>query len=209
MISARSARSENTESQRKPRHCGVAFRSRLGSLRTVSGVKYTGVGIHLKVSDIKASRSFYEEALGLVPARGSGTDDFRRSLPDFLATNRGDGLPGSPDAWNSVTYVPTAHGELEIADGHPAVDTVVFKRSVDGPKVSAMLHVESLLPLVRDRRIQPTYPVRVYPWGSVEVVLKDPDGFVVVLIAPASKDEIAMLEAVVRVDDVRGAGGEP
>jgi catechol 2,3-dioxygenase-like lactoylglutathione lyase family enzyme len=177
--------------------------------RTVPGVRYTGLGIHLKVSDITASRLFYEETLGLIPARGAGTAEFRRSLPDFLTSKHEDGLPGSPDAWNSVTYRPSAHAELEIGDGHPAVASDVFKQILDGPKVSAMLHVESLLPLVRDSGVQPTYPVRIYPWGSVEVVLRDPDGFVVVLIAPASDEEIAMLQAVVPVEDSREASHDP
>ena len=65
---------------------------------TVLGVRYTGLGIHLKVSDITASRLFYEETLGLIPARGAGTAEFRRSLPDLLTAKHQDGLPGSPDA---------------------------------------------------------------------------------------------------------------
>lgn len=166
-------------------------------------MRYTGLGIHLKVRNITESRSFYEDALGLDPIRGAGTPEFRRSLPVSLASKPGDGLPGSPDTWNSVTYQPTPNAELEIGDGHPAVDSDVFKRGVEGPKVSAMLHVDSLVPLMRDRGVHPTYPVRVYPWGSVEVVLKDPDGFVVVLIAPASDDELATLRAILPVEDIR------
>ncbi len=97
-----------------------------GLRRTVTGMEYTGLGIHLKVSDIAKSRSFYEETLGLDPIRAAGTPEFRRSLPESLTSDPDDGLPGSPDTWNSVTYRPTPNAEWEIGDGHPAVDSDVF-----------------------------------------------------------------------------------
>lgn len=168
---------------------------------TVPPVNYTGLGIHLKVHDVAASRAFYEGVLGLVPTRAAGSDEFRKTLPATLPPRRDDGLPGSPDAWNSVTYQPSPSAPLEISDGHPAVERPeVYREPVSGPKVSAMLHAESLVPLVRDRGARPSYPVRVYPWGTVELLLKDPDGFVVVVIAHATETEVSAIRQLVLVE---------
>ena len=166
-------------------------------------MRYTGLGVHLKVRDIAKSRSFYEGLLGLVPMRGSGDDAFRATLPQSLPSRADDGLPGAPDHWCSITYEPSPSAELEIADGHPAVtDDAVFAGVVDGPKVSAMLHAESLVPLLRDRGVVPSYPVRRYAWGTIELVLRDPDGFLVVVIAPASDDELTAIRKFVPVEVV-------
>lgn len=164
-------------------------------------MNYTGLGIHLKVDDIAASRAFYEDVLGLAPTRAAGSDVFRKSLPPSLPSGADDGLPGSPDSWNSVTYEPSPSAPLEIGDGHPAVERPdVYREPVRGPKVSAMLHAESLLPLVRDRDVRPSYPVRVYPWGTVELVLKDPDDFVIVVIARATEPEVSALRQILPVE---------
>ncbi len=41
---------------------------------------FSGIGIHLKVKDIKVSREFYEK-LGFTPIFGYGDDEFRATLP--------------------------------------------------------------------------------------------------------------------------------
>lgn len=171
-------------------------------------MNYTGLGIHLKVRDIAVSREFYEGLLGLTPTRAAGTEAFRRTLPATLPPRSDDGLPGASDRWNCVTYEPSPTAPLEICDGHPAVlRPEVFLQPVVGPKVSAMLHAESLVPLVRDRGARPTFPTRVYPWGTVELVLEDPDGFVIVVIAPAADSEIEALGQLVRVDTYGHSAG--
>lgn len=178
-----------------------ACQAHIGAVRpTVSSMEFTGVGVHLKVHDITASRHFYEQVLGMVPARASGSPEFRSTLPVGLAP-QDDGLPGSPDRWNSISYKPCPNTEIELADSHPAVpERSVFESEIQTPKISAMLHVESLLPLIRDRGVRPTYPLRAYPWGSVEAVLKDPDGFVVVLIAASTDPELQALRDIVEVE---------
>lgn len=170
----------------------------LESLRS-HRMNYTGLGIHLKVADIAKSRDFYEGVLGLAPARASGSDDFRSTLPSSLPSRVNDGLPGSPDQWNSVTYQPSESAQLEIGDGHPAVALQVFLEAVESPKISAMLHAESLLPLVREGGVRPSYPLCVYPWGTVELTLRDPDGFVIVVIAPATEAEVSALAELLPV----------
>lgn len=163
-------------------------------------MEFTGVGVHLKVQDIAASRRFYEQVIGMVPARASGSPEFRSTLPAGFAPHD-DGLPGSPDRWNSISYKPCPNTEIELSDSHPAVpDRSVFESEIETPKISAMLHVESLLPLIRDRGARPSYPVRTYPWGSVEAVLKDPDGFVVVVIARSTDTELQALREILDVE---------
>lgn len=182
-----------------------------GDLRAPAGIeptssygvdmKFTGVGVHLKARDLAASRRFYEGLLGMTPARASGNPNFRRTLASALPPSREDGLPGSPDRWNSISYRPCPNTEIELADSHPAVsDRSVFEAAIDGPKISAMLHVESLVPLIVDRKAELGYPVRIYPWGSVEAAVKDPDGFVVVLIARATEKEVSTLRSCVEVE---------
>lgn len=148
-----------------------------------------------------ASRRFYEDLLGMTPARASGNSAFRRTLPPTLPSSNDDGLPGSPDLWNSISYKPCPKTEIELADSHPAVpERSVFEADIEGPKISAMVHVQSLVPLIVDRGVRPSYPLRVYPWGSVEAALKDPDGFVVVVIAPATDVELSTLRSCVDVE---------
>ena len=167
-------------------------------------MRYTGLGIHIKVAHIEKSRDFYENLLGLVPVFGYGDETFRRTLPNHIASVSGDGLPGAPESYRGVTYELSPQSPLEIADGHIAVtDAAVFSNAVDGPKVSAMVRVESLIPLVRDKALRPSFPVRQYYWGTIEIAIKDPDGFVLVLIAPYSDAEFATLREHVDIEVVK------
>lgn len=167
---------------------------------------HSGTGIHIKVRDIVASRRFYEDVLDLVPVFGYGDADFRATLPSELPSITDDGLPGAPERYRGVTYEPTSQSPIEIAEGHIAVtDAGVFEEPVRSPKISAMMRVTSLLPLVRDKGLRPSFPVRHYYWGTIEIALKDPDGFVLIVIAPFSEDELTELRKFVTVEVVAAA----
>jgi catechol 2,3-dioxygenase-like lactoylglutathione lyase family enzyme len=166
-------------------------------------MRSTGLGIHIKVADISRSRQFYEGLLGFVPVFGYGNDEFRRTLPNTISADEDDGLPGAPERYCGVTYELTPHSPLEIADGHIAVpDPTVFSGRVPNPKVSAMLRVESLVPLVREKNVRPSFPIRHYYWRTIEMAIKDPDGFVLILIAPYSDVELDALREYVEVEVV-------
>jgi hypothetical protein len=144
------------------------------------------LGIHLKVRDIGVSRTFYE-TLGFVPVFGYGDQDFRDSLGE---------IPTAPERYRGVTYaVGKAEAPFEIAEGHIAVkDQGVFAEALTSPKVSAMLRVKSLVPILEGTTLRPTFPVRKYYWGTIEMVLRDPDGWVLVLIAPYSEGEFQSVQ---------------
>jgi len=162
---------------------------------------YNGCGVHVKVSDIGNSRDFYEGVLDLIPVFGYGDDEFRKTLPEAIPSVTGDGLPGAPERYRGVTYEPTPQSPLEIADGHIAVpDPNVFKTPMPGPKITAMLRAESLIPIVRDKGVRPKFPVRHYYWGTIEIALKDPDGFVIIVIAPYSDAEMSELRKFIEVE---------
>lgn len=166
-------------------------------------MRYTGLGVHIKVADIQASRAFYEALLEFVPVFGYGDEAFRKTLPEAIPSVLDDGLPGAPEKYHGVTYEPTPQSPLEIADGHIAVpDATVFSSPVPSPKISAMLKADSLVPLILGKGVRPTFPVRHYYWGTLELALKDPDGFVVIVIAPYAEEEFKMLQEAIPVEVV-------
>lgn len=149
--------------------------------------EYTGLGVHLKVKDIKKSRDFYE-GLGFVPVFGYGDDDFRATLPE--------GCGSAPERYHGVTYQLSDSSQLEIADGHIAVKPEVFQESIGSPKVSAMVKMKSIMPIAEKLKSLTNYPVKKYYWGTIEVAVKDPDGFVLIFIAPHSDEEYSALTKV-------------
>lgn len=160
-------------------------------------VKVNGIGVHLKVKNIEASRKFYEDVVGFEPIFAYGDDAFLATIPDGVAT--------APERYHGVTYEPIPNCPFEIADGHIAVtDPAVFATDVTTPKVSAMIRVDSLLPLF-DAGVRPRFPVRHYYWGTLELAMRDPDGWVLVFIAPYSEGELSKLNEMAEVEEVRPA----
>lgn len=154
-----------------------------------------GLGTHLKVKDFDASRKFYE-GLGFTPVFAYGDEAFRKSLPK--------GLANAPEKYRGMTFRISDTANLEIAEGHIAVsDETVYKDVVSSPKVSAMVQVESLVPLFESELAEVTFPVRHYYWGTVEAAFRDPDGFVLVFIAPYSDKEVGALKKYVEVKEVQ------
>ena len=154
---------------------------------------FTGIGIHIKVKDIAASRKFYE-TIGFTPVFGYGSETFRKTLPE--------GCPSAPEKYQGVTYKLTNGAELEVADGHLAAKPEVFSETITSGKISAMIRVESVVPLIEAYKEQIKFPVRHYYWNSIEVALRDPDGFVLVFIAPFSDKELADVKKLVDVETI-------
>lgn len=138
----------------------------------------TGIGTHIKVADFAKSAAFYK-ALGFKKVFEYGPDKKVR------------------EAYRGATFT---HGgaKLEIADGHRAVKPAVFRERVQSSKISLMINVSSLRDVVK-RLVKAGIPIAVGPrhyyWGTLELVVKDPDGVVLVFIAPYSKKEAAVLNA--------------
>ena len=156
-------------------------------------LEFTGLGIHIKVRDIVESRKFYE-SLGFTPVFGYGSEEFRKTLPE--------GCGSAPEAYQGVTYKLADGAELEVADGHIAVKPADFQVEVDDAKITGMIRVKSVTPVIEKYQDRIKFPVRHYYWTSIEVAIRDPDGFVLVFIAPFSTEELAAVSKLVGVEVV-------
>jgi catechol 2,3-dioxygenase-like lactoylglutathione lyase family enzyme len=135
-------------------------------------------GIHLKVADFVKSLAFYE-ALGFQPIFEYG--------PGLDITSK-----TAPENYRGVTFAnDDGTAFFEIAEGHLAVKPEVFKEHISSSKVSLMVHVDSLeeitdrakkagISLAKD-------PVN-YHWGTTEIVIRDPDGFILVFVTPTREE---------------------
>ncbi|OGC49367.1 hypothetical protein A3A69_02265 [candidate division WWE3 bacterium RIFCSPLOWO2_01_FULL_37_15] len=129
-----------------------------------------GAGVHIKVNNFEKSLKFYT-SLGFIKVFEYG--------------------PGKSveEKYHGAVF---EHGEfkLEIADGHRAVKPEVFNEQVKSSKISLMLYVGSLEEIIKKcekNKINIVVPPRHYYWGTLELVIKDPDGVVLVFIAPYNK----------------------
>ena len=154
---------------------------------------FTGIGVHISTKDMAASRKFYE-TIGFTPVFGYGPEEYLKTLPV--------GCPTAPEKFRGISYKLADGGDLEITDGHPAIKPEVFKETVNSGKISAMIRVESVVPLIEEYKDRIKFPVRHYYWNSIEVALRDPDGFVLVFIAPFSDKELADVKKLVDVETI-------
>lgn len=159
----------------------------------MSNPQVTGFGIHIKVADISKSREFYE-SLGFKPAFGYGDDEFRASLPE--------GCDSAPERYRGITYQLTDDANFEIAEGHIAVKPEVSSEVITSPKISAMIRVDSLVSILNNRNIDRKFPVRRYYWGTIEAVVRDPDGFVIVFVAQDTDKERSAVAELVDLETV-------
>src|SRR6185369_7590197 len=113
-------------------------------------LEFSGLGIHLKVKDIKASREFYEK-IGFKPVFGYGSEEFRKTLPSDC--------PSAPEQYQGVTYKIVDGAEFEIADGHIAVKKEVFTEAISSSKVSGMIKVKSVVPIIKAYEDRIKFPV--------------------------------------------------
>lgn len=156
----------------------------------------TGMGVHIKVRSIAESRSFYEDFLELTPVFAYGDEKFLSSIPS--------GVPTAPERYSGITYEIPGGAKIEIADGHIAVkEPNIFTDRVVSPKVSAMINVVSLVPLLKKGVLGDKPKVTHYYWGTLEVVVRDPDGWVVVLISPYGDAEFSEISELATVYSVK------
>lgn len=128
------------------------------------------IGIHIKVKDFKRSTTFYY-ALGFEKIFEYGPN--KKVEEDY----------------NGAVF-DSGSGKIEIAEGHRAVKYSVFKESVKSSKMSLMISVSDISDIIfkaKKAKIRLAVGPRHYYWGTLEVVLKDPDGAVLVFISPYSE----------------------
>ncbi|MBI4098372.1 MAG: VOC family protein [Candidatus Levybacteria bacterium] len=131
----------------------------------------SNIGVHLKVKDFNKSLAFYS-ALG-----------FKKVF------EYGPGKTIAED-YNGAVFEQNG-AKLEIADGHRAVKSLVFKQSMQSSKISLMLNVNNIGEIIKRANkagIKIAVGPRHYYWGTLEIVIKDPDGIVLVFISPYSKE---------------------
>lgn len=155
----------------------------------------SSLGTHIKVADIIKSKDFYE-SLGFKPIFAYGDDKFRALF--------GKDFPTAQEKYRGVTFKVGENAELEIAEGHIAIKNKgVFKEEITSPKVSAMVKVTTLIPVLENPLVEIKNPVTRYYWGTIEAVFRDPDGYVLVFIAPFSETELKRVSALVEVKDIK------
>ncbi len=136
------------------------------------------IGIHVKVKDFGLSYRFYKD-LGFEKVFEYGP---RKKVKE---------------EYSGVVFEHNGT-RLEIADGHRAVKHKVFEERISSPKVSLMIQVVSLSKLI-SRLNRKGIPVAVGPrhyyWGTLELVIEDPDGLILVFIAPYSQNEARKIKA--------------
>ena len=158
-------------------------------------MEITGFGTHIKVSDIKKSREFYE-SLGFKAVFGYGNEEWRASLPKDITS--------APEKYRGIVFAIGDNAKLEIADGHVGVKHQdVFKKTIENEKISAMVNVKSLLPLFSNKQINLSFPIRHYYWVTLEAAFKDPDGFVLVFIAPYSEEEFSQISKFANIEVIK------
>ncbi|MBP9817837.1 VOC family protein [Candidatus Shapirobacteria bacterium] len=129
------------------------------------------LGVHIKVKDFARSEKFYKD-LGFEKVFEYGPN--KSVVEDY-----------------SGAVFDVGGAQLEIADGHRAVKKEVFSETVKSSKISLMIGVEKLSNVIEvcnkveiDIAVKP----RHYYWGKLELVIRDPDG--VILVFWAKYDEV-------------------
>jgi uncharacterized glyoxalase superfamily protein PhnB len=133
-------------------------------------------GVHIKVKDINKSYKFYK-AFELKPVFTYGSDKWLEIVKKDFPT-----VGSAPEKYNGVTF-ELGNSLLEIADGHIAVKKETFLETITSSKVSAMIDVDSVDEVVNicnKNDFEIAVDPKDYPWGTREVVIRDPDGFILV-----------------------------
>lgn len=154
------------------------------------------LGIHLKVSNFDKSRKFYD-SLGFKSVFAYGPKDYLKSLPE--------GIDTAPEKYRGIEY-KVGDTNIELAEDHVGIPKKeVFQEKIGSPKVSEMVKVGSLVPLFNNPLVNIKFPVHHYYWGTIEVALRDPDGFVLVFIAPHSEEEFKKVSEFTKIEVVNPA----
>ena len=151
------------------------------------------LGIHLKVADFDKSKEFYD-SLGLEPVFAYGPEEYLKSLPEGLAT--------APEKYRGIEY-KAGNADIEISEDHVGIaKKETFQEEIKSAKVSAMINVDTLTPLFSNPLVDIKFPVRHYYWNTIEVAFRDPDGFVLVFIAPYSEEEFKKVSELADIEVV-------
>lgn len=131
------------------------------------------IGVHIKCKDFDKSYRFYK-TLEFNEIFAYGPETFLKTLDSKI--------PTAKENYRGITFGING-AMLEIADGHIAVNPEVFKESINSPKISLFFDIKSIKDLMNIcKKAEITIygkPV-TYPWGKTEIVIKDPDGVVLV-----------------------------
>jgi len=136
------------------------------------------IGVHIKVKNFHKSFGFYN-ALG-----------FNKVF------EYGPGKKVEED-YNGAVF-EHGGGKIEIADGHRAVKRSVFKKSMQSSKISLMINVSDISKIMvkaKKAGISLSLGPRHYYWGTLEIVIKDPDGVVLVFVSPYTKSVAKKIKA--------------
>ena len=126
------------------------------------------------------------------------------TLSTGVSSSIPDGVPTSSERYSGITYEIPGGAKIEIADGHIAVkEPNIFTDRVVSPKVSAMINVVSLVPLLKKGVLGDKPKVTHYYWGTLETVVRDPDGWVVVLISPYGDAEFSEISELASVHSIK------
>lgn len=132
----------------------------------------TKFGIHIKVKNFDKSLRFYL-SFGFKPIFAYGP----KSFVDGFAV-----IGTAPEKYRGITFA-IGDALLEIGEDHIAIKPDVFKEEIKSSKVSAMIDVESVaeVRLICEKNNFEIAKNEVdYPWGTRELVVRDPDGFILV-----------------------------
>lgn len=144
----------------------------------MSEIRVNKIGTNLKVIDFEASKRFYD-ALGF------------QKLYDF-------GPGGDTDEkYRGIVYA-VGNAFLEVTEGHRPIKPEVFEARIDSSKISLMVNVDSLIPVLdacEAHGIAIAVPPRQHPWGTIEFIVVDPDGFVIGFNAEVSDEEAQAVQA--------------
>lgn len=138
----------------------------------------SSIGVHIKVRNFDKSVIFYE-SLGFKKVFEYG--------PEMSVK----------EDYRGTTFEHNGC-KLEIAEGHRAVKPEVFQEQVKSSKISLMIQADSIheiLEKCHQHKIAIAVGPRHYYWGTLELVIKDPDGVVLVFICPYSKEEAQKVAA--------------
>jgi uncharacterized glyoxalase superfamily protein PhnB len=135
-------------------------------------MKLNKLGVHIKVKDFERSLKFYL-AFEFKPIFIYGSSELLNQFSDISQAS---------EKYNGITF-EVGNALLEIANGHVAIKSEVFQEVINSSKISLMIDVDSVAEV---RKICEENDFEIakaevdYPWGTREIVVRDPDGVILV-----------------------------
>jgi len=148
------------------------------------------MGTHIKVKDFQKSQDFYAKILQMPKIFEYG--------PQFKEVTD----QHAPEVYQGMIF-DTGAGILEIANGHRSVKKDVHSEEIQSSKVSAVIQVKSLVPVInqcKENNVSLAVEPRRFYWGTIELVLLDPDGYRLVIVAQNTPEEAEAVNKLTRAD---------